>query len=85
MSSDYRPKVTAYLVLWPNGRLGGFENEDVLCCAIAENRAKDTAQIFKLVCTLPTIYEPISHAEVREAAWPTSHADEVIQHTGIEA
>lgn len=73
--NDYRPKATKYLVRWPDGKVGGFENEDVLCCAIAENYAKETAEIFKLTCTLPTIYEPISLEAVREIAWPTLHLD----------
>lgn len=59
-----RPRVTEYLVLWPNKKMGGFEHEDVLLCALAENRREGEAQIFKLTCTLPTIYEPIDEREV---------------------
>ena len=36
-----------------------------------EDENKGEAQIFKLTCTVPTIYEPISSEEVREIAWPT--------------
>ena len=68
--AEYRPKVTKYLVAWPEGGIGAFEREDVLCCAVAENGAKDTAKIFTLTCTLPTIYDPISLEAVREIAWP---------------
>jgi hypothetical protein len=70
MAADYRPKVTKYMVLWSNKTLGAFEREDVLCCALAENRSMGEAQVFKLTCTLPTIYEPIPVEEVREIAFP---------------
>lgn len=70
MNEAYKPKITTYLVLWPDKKIGGFEREDVLCIAIAENRSLGEAQIFKLACTVPTIYEPISYDEVREIAFP---------------
>jgi hypothetical protein len=65
-----RPKVTRYLVMWPDKKIGGFEREDVLMIALAENRSMGEAQVFKLTCTLPTIYEPIASEEVREIAFP---------------
>jgi hypothetical protein len=70
MTTEYRPRCDKYMVLWPDKRMGGFEHEDVLMCAIAENRSMGEAQIFKLTCALPTIYEPIDASEVREIAFP---------------
>jgi hypothetical protein len=39
-----RPKVTKYLVMWPDKKIGGFEREDVLMIALAENRSMGEAQ-----------------------------------------
>lgn len=76
MSDDYRPRVTKYLVCWPDKRIGGFEREDVLLIAIAENRSLGEAQVFRLECTLPTIYYPIDISEVR---FPPSNSEAVTQ------
>ena len=67
---SYRPRATKYLVRWPNNMVGGFEREDILVIATKENRAEPVS-IWKLTCTLPTIYEPTTLGEVREIAFPT--------------
>lgn len=73
MSEQYRPRATTYLVHWSSGKMGGFDREDVLLCAIAENRQTsigDPVTIWKLCCTMPTIYEPITVEELTQKDKP---------------